>query len=165
MIVIWRRHKARCYVVVADRLTASVLFISHFFCLFVFLFSYSYHAFLPVSPPLRVLSLSSSLSAPEPSWPSTPAPHQPPHLPAVTPSQPVYQPRFSTSLFPVFPVTNPVCPSVPRSTHLHPLSSQLGLPTPPPLQFAYKAKRGTEDAVALHSLESPANFARLIFID
>lgn len=40
-----------------------------------------------------------------------------------------------------------------------------------PNQFAYKAKRGTEDAVAclLHSLlqhlESPGNYARLLFID
>ena len=38
-------------------------------------------------------------------------------------------------------------------------------------QFAYRAKRGTEDAVAcllhplLQHLESPSNFARLLFID
>ena len=40
-----------------------------------------------------------------------------------------------------------------------------------PLQFAYKAKRGTEDAVAcllhllLQHLDSPGNFARILFID
>lgn len=40
-----------------------------------------------------------------------------------------------------------------------------------PLQFAYKLKRGTEDAMAclmhslLHHLDSPSNFARLLFVD
>ncbi len=40
-----------------------------------------------------------------------------------------------------------------------------------PLQFAYKAKRGTEDAVAcllhllLQHLDSPGNFARILFVD
>ncbi|XP_045889184.1 uncharacterized protein LOC123959273 [Micropterus dolomieu] len=74
-----QRTIARNFVVVAARLTVSVLFISPF--LLVILFSpvfFLYSACLPVSPPLCVLSPS----APEPSQRPAPASRQPPRLPA-----------------------------------------------------------------------------------
>lgn len=49
---------------------------------------------------------------------------------------------------------------MPGETFYHLSSHHVG-----PLQFAYKAKSSTEDAVCLQHLDTPGNSARILFVD